>query len=160
MIHSSRWRWCRYCPHNTETSHHKILRQIRCPNMAIVFTMPMHLKVQVQSIIGSLHQIFPASLNSSPRVYSCVLITWREWPSQRRRRNKQFQCQTNVGIFSSSNKLYQTQVESRIRCRTDQYTTITGQHWSMTSSWCPKWQVRRLIEYCDTGWSHPRFFPQ
>ena len=90
--------------------------------MIIVFTIPIHLKVRVQSIIDSPHQIFPASLNSSPRVYSCVLITWREWPSQRRRRNKPFQCQTSVGIFSSSNKPYQTQVESRIRCRTDQYT--------------------------------------
>ena len=48
--------------------HHKTLRQIRCPNMTIVFTMSMHLKVQTQSIVGSLHQIFPASLNSSPRV--------------------------------------------------------------------------------------------
>ena len=46
MIHRSRWRWCRYCPHNTETSHHKTLRQIRWANVAIVLTMPMHLKVQ------------------------------------------------------------------------------------------------------------------
>ena len=42
--------------------------------MAIVFTIPMHPIVQTQSIAGSLHQIFPAGLNSSPRVSSCVLI--------------------------------------------------------------------------------------
>ena len=87
--------------------------------------MPMHFKVQ-----NSKYSSFsPSDTFSQPKLFSksfwlYVLITWREFTSQCRRHDKQSQCQANVGIFSSSNKPYQSQAESRIRCRTDQYTTL------------------------------------
>ena len=130
MICGSRWWWCRCCPHKTETSH-KTLRQIRWANRVIVLTRSMHLMSKTQSEVYPLHQTFQPSqtlLQEFPAV--CFLITWREQAFQCRRHNRKSQCRANVGIFSSSNKLYQTQVESRVRCRIDQYTIqVNIYHW-------------------------------
>ena len=134
----------RCCPHKTETSSQNSQTN-KMSNRAIVPS-------QCRCISMSKTQIkvsdISAKLTLLQEFQLYVLITWRSFFSVEGH-NRKSQCRANVGLFSPSNKVYQTQVESRVRCRTDQYTIQVNIFTDILRRMSQKIIGPRPIEYCD-----------